>query len=95
MKVLYNQEPLRGEVQPGNETLHDQLQNPRCETSGRLFPVPNSINTISLVLLFYGYFVNSQRHLYLKCNSSCGYTEDIASTTAAPRKTESAELQTK
>lgn len=44
-------------------------------------------NTVSLMLLFYGYFVYSKRHLYLKCNQSCRYAEEIDSTAAAPRKT--------
>lgn len=55
-----------------NITLHDQLQSPSCETPGRLIFLSQTAylqNTVSLVLLFYGYFVySSKRHLYLKCN---------------------------
>lgn len=53
-----------------NITLHDQLQSPSCETSGGLFFILSQIaylqNTVSLVLLFYGYFVYSQKAFILE-----------------------------
>lgn len=48
-------------------SLHDQRQSPSCETGGLfLSQITYLQNTVSLVLLFYGYFVYSQRHFILE-----------------------------
>lgn len=73
MHLLYNWKNISQvrmeRYSQANNTLHDQHQSPSCETSGGLFflsQIAYLQNTVSLVLLFYGYFVYSQKAFILE-----------------------------
>lgn len=94
MNLLHNRQPRSEKIQPGKRSTAWPTQSPSREAS-RLFFVPDSINTESIVLLFYGYFVLVKGIYTWSAIKAAGTAEELARTTAPQRKTESTDIQTK